>query len=101
MVLAIICFLVYGYFEYSERQAVRKLEELQNRTLKKVVLTWLLHHNTLVQDLNTQNGKMVFNYLHYKDLLPFLSFGTHFSNGRAKSRKIKTESSLCIVSIKE
>ena len=31
MVLAIICFLVYGYFGYREKQATRKLEEQQNQ----------------------------------------------------------------------
>ena len=71
--------------------------------LKKGVNTLRVHQNVhrKLRKFGKSRAKMVFNYLHYKDLLPFLSFGTHFSNGRAKSRKIKTESSLCIVSIKE
>ncbi len=51
MVLAIICFLLYGYFEYSERRATRKLEELQNQKNISQAINWYIER---IQTKGTQ-----------------------------------------------
>lgn len=42
MVLALICFLVYGYFEYNERRSTRKLEELQEQKNISQAINWYI-----------------------------------------------------------
>lgn len=42
MVLACICFLLYGYSEYSERKATRKLEEIQQQKNITQAVNWYM-----------------------------------------------------------
>lgn len=63
MLLACVCFLFYGYSEYRERRATRKLEEIQDQKSISQAVNWYIERlrakpdeDTLAQEVVLETG---------------------------------------------
>lgn len=56
MVLAIVCFLIYGYFEYREREATRELERVQDEKNISQAINWYFERLRSKEDNSGDTG---------------------------------------------
>lgn len=57
IVLAVICFLIYGYSEFSDRRSVRRLEELQEQKSISQAVNWYISRLQAKQEAGDQEAQ--------------------------------------------